>query len=147
MGLGGALRGRGWRVEGLGRLWPGRLAELSTMPGSGGQFLLVAGQLRACGVPAVRRLEFPLCAGLEFGALRGAGVGLEVNRTDVRLHAAVAFSPRLSWAVHEHVALFVGPEVTAALLRPEFAVADAGLVHRSGAIGVRALAGVAARFP
>lgn len=75
VGLSFAVFSRGWRAEALGTYWTpsSRLSSANVDVGVRVQSWDVAA--RGCWVPAVSRVEFPLCAGLGLGAKHGAGTG------------------------------------------------------------------------
>ena len=106
---------------------------------------------RGCGVLAIERvrLEFPLCLGLEAGALLGEGAGFtEVEEGQIPW-LALDFAPGLTWAPLEHLAVGLRVEPWVALLRRRFlAREDAGPreIWRPTPVGVRASVGLEARF-
>jgi hypothetical protein len=99
-------------------------------------------------VPAWRRLELPLCAGLEAGAMIAEGRGLRETSTKQSPWLAVSFGPRLAWAPVSAIALVVGVDGLVAVFRPRFSIQDfdADLARASQGT-FRAFAGVELRFP
>lgn len=111
---------------------------------------LAAAALRACPVfhfPKTRLLEFPICGGVEFGAMYGRGVGYAIEYEARQLWAALHLMPMLLIEVHRRVVLFAGVEGFVALVRPRFEVEGAGALYRASAGGVRGHLGVEVRFP
>jgi hypothetical protein len=147
-GLGGAaaIVGRRWRAEARGLFHFGRTA---TVPGTeaAGEFRMTAAALHGCGVPTVASVEFPLCAGLEVGSMRGEGTTLSISRVSRRLWVAVSLAPALAWAPSRRLALWVQPEVLIPVVRSAFEVDDLGMIHRAGAVAVRGFLGVEIRLP
>jgi hypothetical protein len=149
-----ALLGPRWRVEGevsyaarRSIRWEDDLGRVSTRTVE-----VLTGLLRACPVFRVRRVEFPLCVGVEAGVLvtrgspagtqRGAfvavvastGVLVELNRT-----VALAL-PLIEGSVHAIRARFVSTDDTpggGAIPRP----------LEGGVLGLRVVAGIEVRFP
>ncbi len=141
-------------------LWPRLRLELEAvyMPlrktreasdGSQGVDLqLAAAALRACPVFHFKKLlEFPICGGVEFGAMYGRGVGYPIEYEARQLWAALHLMPMLLLKVHRRVVLFAGVEGFVALVRPRFEVEGAGALYRASAGGVRGHLGVEVRFP
>jgi hypothetical protein len=146
---GGALLGRGWRVE-LSALWLApRTRVVDADAGLSARVGLVAGALRGCAVPGLRRLEFPVCAGLEVGALRGRGEGegLGIPRVDALGWVAAVVGPAVAWPVTRRLALVLQVDAVVPLLRPRFEVGGFGPVHETGAAAGRAALGVEVRLP
>lgn len=143
--LGAALLGAGWRVELAGTYSARTLAydERSV----GGRLQLGAGALRGCAVPRWRRFEFPVCGGLELGALRGVGRGVASPRPAVDLWVAAQLGAGAAWVPGRRVALVAALDVSIALRRPGFHVASLGELARSQSIGLRPTVGVELRFP
>jgi hypothetical protein len=125
-----------------------RPVRLDAYPGQGADLSLAAGIVRGCGLLRARaaKLEFPLCAGLEAGAMLGAGVGLEPNRDAARGWLAVNISPGLTWNPIPPLAVGLSVEPFIPLLRLPFEIDGVGVVWRPLGVGVRALAGIEARF-
>src|SRR5699024_1986952 len=92
------------RVE-LGAIhWLTQRVEISGTTASA-DLRLTAAQLQACPRLTHKRLEIPLCAGLELGAMHGAGHGLALTSTDRRPWLAALADARLLWAPRPRLAL------------------------------------------
>lgn len=147
--VGLALGRRWWRVEASGLFVPPVRAD-SGASGIGGVFRVGAGEVRGCGVPAVAdgRVGFPLCAGLQLGAMhgQGAGDGLESTQQARSLWAAVRVGPAIRWRPRGgRVALWLGIDVLASLTRPKFVTAGGVTVHEAARLGGQASLGVEVR--
>jgi len=147
--VGLAIAGRGWRVEASGLFVPPVRAD-GGASGIGGVFRVGAGEVRGCGVPAVRdgQVGFPLCAGLQLGAMHGegAGDGLESTQQARSLWAAVRVGPAIRWRPRGgRVALWLGVDMIAALTRPKFVTAGGVTVHEAARVGGQASLGVEVR--
>jgi hypothetical protein len=144
-----ALRGRGWRVEATGMYWFPRVSPststLAVEVGLGG------GGLRGCAELRRRRLEVPLCAGAELGAMRGRGRGSGVlPRASSSLWAAVHAGPGITWALGSWVALRLSVDAIVALRQPAFDLRVAGErreLFRAPPVGGRAALGIELRWP
>lgn len=150
-GLGGAAGmalGLEWgplRFELDGHYGTPRSTELvDTQAGARFQSGTVA--VRACGVPRVSRLGFPLCAGVEGGAMRADGFGLIPNRTTHRPLLHVQLSAGIDVALGRGWSLVLGAVGLVPVLRPAVEVTGGGELHRVGPAGVRAVLGVQAAF-
>jgi hypothetical protein len=148
-----ALMGRWWRAELIALAAGPRRASSSITPGAGGPVAMWAIGARGCGVPWVRRVEFPLCAGVEAGQQRGHGTGTTVAPRGgaspwvaIVLGSQVAWAPRLRRREGSPVALFFGVDLVVPAMRSSFSV-GAEEVHRAARAGMRALAGVEVRVP
>lgn len=102
--------------------------------------------VRACGVPRVARLAFPLCGGLEGGALRADGFGLAPDRTTHRPLLSAQVSAALAVELGSRWALSLAAVGLVPILRPAVEVEGGGELHRVASVGVRALLGVEVRF-
>jgi len=98
--LAGGVSLRALRVEAGVELWPPREVRHSTASSITGSLSMLAGSARACWVPSHDRLEFPLCAGLRAGGMRGIGRrGVLAPEpawgpwVDAMVEAAVVWSP------------------------------------------------------
>jgi len=101
---------------------------------------------RACVVPAVFRVEFPLCAEVEAGALRARGVGLPQVRTSHRPLVAVGVGPEIAWRSRRGWGLYLAVDGSVWLLRPQFEAEGLGRALLAGPGAFRAVGGVLARF-
>lgn len=144
--LGAALLGAGWRVE-LAGTYSARTVAYDDRSPVGGRLQLAAGALRGCGVPHWRRFEFPVCGGLELGALRGVARGVLAPAPALDLWIAAQLVAGAAWVPARRVALVVALDVSIALRRPGFHVASLGELARSQPIGLRPTVGVELRFP
>lgn len=141
-----ALIGRGWRVE-LVASHAVNVARYAALPEVGGRMTLWTGTARACGVPRWRRLELPVCGGLELGELRGVGQGVDDPARARGLWLAMQLAPGVAWAPRRWLALSVGLELLIALRRPAFHVETLPELTRAAAVGLRPVVGVELRFP
>ena len=144
LGLDAALLRRRLRVELGGTFWlPRDTATDEPAPGAVRLWHLDA---RACGVPGWRRVELPLCGGVQAGAMAGRAQGVLRPR-----------SARLPWlALEAGAGVVVLPSPRAGLrldvrgaiplVRPGFAI-DGQQVHRARAAAVVATFGVELRLP
>lgn len=146
--LTGAVLGRGWRAELRGDAWLPRTALAEDQLGA--RISLWSVGARGCGVPGVARvgLEFPLCGGVEAGAMRGDPVGDRVDGgvTVREPWVAAGASAGLAWSPRRFIALVAQAELTVPLRRAGFRVGEIEL-HRAGPVGGRGLVGLEARFP
>ena len=140
--------GQRWRVEATA-LYRAPTRAATDTPGVGGLVRLWSIGLRGCGVPSVRRLELPLCLGVEAGQAIGDGDGDRLSRSQrARLPwLAAVVSPALVWAPSRSFAVWAGLDAAIALIPGTFAVAGFGDVHRIGPVSLRAGLGLEWRFP
>jgi hypothetical protein len=143
----GRLRRHAWRAELRGDFWFPRTRIVEE--GIGGRVSLWSVGARGCWVPQVERvgLEFPLCAGLESGAMRGEPVGDRVTNPSPtqRFWIAADGSAGLAWVPRRFIAIVAQAELVVPLVRAGFRVGDS-TVYRAGPPAVRGLVGVEARF-
>lgn len=144
-----ALRGRRWRAELAGAYWFPRTDASTGRPTV--EIGLATGALRGCYVPRVRRLELPLCAGLEAGAMRGEGRGSGVvSRPSRAPWVAAHAGSGLVVPLGAFTALRLSVDALVALAQPAFdlRIADARVeLYRAPPAGVRAAAGFELRWP
>lgn len=149
LSLAGALIGRRWRAELYGLWLAARTARPEPTLELGARVGLLAAGLRGCGVPAVGRVEFPLCGGLEAGGLRGAGSGSALVRRaeDTLPWLAVSAGPGLWWSPAPRVGLGLAFDVVVPLLPTRFRVAGyAEDVYTGARVAGRGLLAVELRF-
>ncbi len=146
LGVGFGLQRRHLRLEMGGRLRLPQTLRLPSHPTARARFTLGHTEVRACGVLFAGRVEFPLCGAVELGAIRATGIGVERATTEHRLWSGTGVSPGLvvPWG---RIALRVGFDVTALLVRPRFSIDGGGLVHRPGLVQARGLIGIEFRQP
>jgi hypothetical protein len=141
------LIGPQWRVE-LGAIVlvprPVFTDDTNTAGAAIGSWSLRA---RGCGVPVVRIVEFPVCAGFEGGQMTARPLGnVTDNRDDRRGFGLFSFGGGFGISPRPFIALLAGVDGIVALSRPRFDVAGM-LLHQPGRIGVRATVGLELRVP
>jgi hypothetical protein len=118
--------------------------------GTGADLRQTFGVIRGCGIPRLRHhpVEFPLCLGLEVGAIYGNAVGLEIPRSDGGLWMAVDVTQGITWVVVPNfaVGLSIEPWVSVLDARFSFDGANGREIWRPHRFGVRSVAGMEVRF-
>jgi hypothetical protein len=102
---------------------------------------------RICGEPGIAKLTFPICLGLDAGAMHGEGRGVARQSTGTRAMIVLPASVGLAVQVHRVIALTVEAEAGATLLRPRFVIANLGTLYETPAWLFRAALGLEVRFP
>jgi len=131
-----------WRLETVGRYWFPGPARFDGPSNVGADISLGTVELRGCPAPSLGPVEFPLCVGVELGAMRGDPVGLEQPRVRHRLWLAITAGGGLAWRFHAHMALWIAGDAVVAILRPGFRVEGLGTVHTAAILGARAALGL-----
>lgn len=152
--FGGALGGSIGARIGRARVEAVALGEIpqrrshATQPSAGARIDLWTLGARGCFAPNVKRVEFPLCAGIEAGQLRARGYGLSVARKATAPWLAFPFGAMVMWAPVPRFAFGGGVDAWVAATRPTFEIEDlGGPVHTSQRAGVRIHASAELRFP
>jgi hypothetical protein len=135
-----------WRLDlSAGYVLPKDVYAAST-PAAGARLWQWWLALAPCRVPQRRSLEFPLCAGIEGGALHGRGIGAAVAPTDGRQPwLALTASAGTVWLVGEDLGIFVSAAAVLAVLRPAFDLGSEP-VHRTPVFSGRVTLGAEWRF-
>ena len=111
-----------FRVELGGQEYWGGVARYAALPSIGGHFQLFSGAARACLTPGTGDLTFPVCAGVEAGAVRGEGFGTANAETTSGLWAAAILGPALRIRATRVFAIWLEVDAMLTILRPEFHV-------------------------
>jgi hypothetical protein len=154
---GGNLPGVGGALEGSVGLLVGRArAEIAVVhlferqqvrdDGGGGSFRMTAARPQACFEPGVWRFAFPLCGGIELGALRASGVGVQRRETARNFWLGLVAGAGFVGAPLPWLALGLRGELVIAPLRREYTL-DADHLVTTGIAGGRGLAVVEVRLP
>ncbi len=122
-----------------------RSVGIDFAPEARARFSLLTAAVRGCGVPVEKRLEFPLCGGIEAGSLLAIVDGFRLLHGPGQPWVSVQVSGGMTFRATEHVALTAVAETWAALLRAHHR-ALAGDVAKSGRVGIRGLFGIEFRF-
>ena len=146
-----AVFGRLWRAEVEGLWLAPRTAQ--PMPDLGARVGMFAGAVRGCVVPAVRRLEVPICGHFEAGVERGRGVGgalANPGQTDDVPWLALGAGPGLAWVVRPWLALSLQLAVVVPLRVAKFSVRQPNdgpfTVYQGSGVAGRAVLAVEWRF-
>jgi hypothetical protein len=130
-----------FRLElGVTAAWGG-LARYDALPSIGADFEALWSTLNGCVVPRSGRWAFPLCAGLEAGAVRGTGFGASQPSSSAGLWGGVGFEPGVSFQLTRALSLLGQAAADVTLLRPEFHVRNLPTLYRPHGLGLRASAG------
>jgi hypothetical protein len=135
------------RVEAVGAYWLPRVAESSIRDGAGARVAAGWAAARGCVVPATTRVEMPLCAGLQLGAMQATGVGVARASTQRLWWVAVSAGPSLAVRLEAPVALWLSVDAVVPVSRPGFRIEGEGVVHRAAPAGAELFLGVEARIP
>lgn len=140
--------GPGVRVELEGHYGFTRAIRLVDEPERGGDLQHAFAALRGCPVlrHAPSELEFPICAGVEAGALIGEGVGFPTVGTGAIPWVAVDLALGIVWNPVPRFALGLTAEPWVALTRQRFRIEGEGVLWRPLPLGFRALGGFEVRF-
>jgi len=115
-------------------------------PEVGGSFSLWVIEARACGVPSVRNVEFPLCGGGQLGGLWGRGLGVPDPQSSLQLWAALLAAAGIVVRPVPALGLGVEASLTVPLVRPMFVLDDVGTVFQPAAVGFEGVFVVEALF-
>lgn len=130
-----------------GSYWVPRRTARGTAAGAVVQLGTAAAS--ACIVPSVRRVELPLCGGLEAGATQARGLNVANARPVTVPWVALTASPGVRWWLRPRFALLATAEVFAPIVRPALKLgpaADGRTIHRAGPVGARGLIGIVVGF-
>ncbi len=151
MGIEGGIdmgrSGRAWRVSlGLSGS-PPREVSGATNPAVGAAVSLWSLRPDLCHLPGTRGWAFPVCLGVELGAMRARGTGALVRpETASSFWSAGRLSAGVLWR-RGNFGLWLALSGTAALTRPAFRTLQTPLVFRAGGFGGHVTAGVELRLP
>jgi hypothetical protein len=138
LGLAASSFARWWRVELGGSLWIPQRVDI-------GRFSIASADLRGCFVPELRSVEFPVCGGVDLGAMIGVG-SVAGGRRAIGPWLAATPGVGVSWVgLDDRLALGVRIDAVLPLVRPGFASDEGRLIVRAG-FGAQALAGIEVRF-
>lgn len=138
-----ALNRRRLRAELGASYFFSRSARYEAQAHVGARFQSVAGELRACYLLPVRRVELPFCGGSELGALRGAGFGADAPATAWRLWASLFVAPALHFPLAGPVSGWLELAGSVLVHRPRFGVVNLPTLYRPDLLALRGVIGLA----
>jgi hypothetical protein len=142
----GSLSGRLWQVEIGGQVWFRQAVTYAAIPNVGADIGVVAGMARACVLPSLGSLVFPVCGGFDVGVMSGSGFGVPETKTSDQVWAALALGPALRWQVVGPLTLWLQGEALVSINRPEFHMRNLELLYKPEPAGAQAWMGVGLRL-
>lgn len=146
-GLSAGIRGRRWRVEARGRYVFARPVDYPAPIRGGADVSLWTVGVAACYEPGVGRFSAPVCGGMAAGQMRAEGRDVSRPGGAAYPFAEATAGAALTFALVPRVALTVGAEGAASIVRPRYHIEDRPRLFRAGPGSVRALGGLEVRFP
>lgn len=145
-GVGGVLALAQARLELLLGYDLPRTVEEPSSAAVSARFDALSAQLRACWAPRVRRLELPLCAGVELGMVRGSASGVEHGRRVRRGSSALGLAPVLRFPAGGAFSGFAEVSAWLGLYRPTFAIQNLAARYRPELVSFRTVVGLELQF-
>ena len=146
-GIEAGITGRAWRTSLAFSGSLPREVRSTTNPAVGAAVSLWSLSPGACHLPRAGEFAFPLCLGVELGAMRARGTGALVrSETASSLWSAGRISAGLLWH-RNSFGLWLALSGTVAFARPAFRTLQTPLVFRAGGFGAHLVAGVELRLP
>jgi|GEM_PF-1573329 len=134
------------RVELVGQYWATRSIGLDTAPDARARYNLLSMAIRGCGAPrASKRIEVPVCGGLEAGSVLANVDGAALIHGPGQPVVLLGVDSGVNIVLAHSVALRLGMQGWVSLLRAEHRLLDSAL-SRSNRFGYRLWAGVEFRF-
>jgi hypothetical protein len=125
----------------------GQSVDEPGIPDVGAIVSLTSAAVAGCWAPRRRRLEFPVCGGVELGAMRGRSFGATRNSDATSLFVAIPVDAGIIVSPVPRVGIVVLAEVAPTVRRPSFHLRDRERLFVAGPVGARAVIGVEVRFP
>lgn len=129
------VRGR-WRVFVHGSWRPSQRYELTASPSTGGDFDLWTAGAGACLRWPSRPVTPTVCAGLEAGALSGAGFGVTRPGTDREPWIAASAGAGIELPVASWLAFTARASALVPFVRPRFVIENVGEVFQPSPVGL-----------
>ncbi len=146
IGLGVVALTERFRLVLGGRYLPPRRTGSTASYARNGRIDAGYGRLGACVRLGRGRIEAPICAVAEIGALRAAEFGVDGDRGALDLWAAIAAGPSLMVEVTPQIVLYADLEVAAPLARSRYVFAD-DVLYETARVPLRAGLGIEFRIP
>jgi hypothetical protein len=145
--LGVGVVTRRFRFDLAGEYWgPRRELPFDDAPSAGVSVQLGGVAARGCVIPNDGALTFAACVGVEAGAARGQGVGLDRATLSHPAWVAVVVGPELAWISKHRVGLWVAADAMVHVVRPRWTVRDLGVAAHTAPVGFRLVLGPTVRL-
>jgi hypothetical protein len=135
-----------WRVEVAATAWLPTDATYIELPSVGANFTLLTGSARACLLPSMGAVDFPLCGGAEVGLMRGSGFGVQQVATSDQLWAAGVVGPSVRWTLGPALSFWIGADAVIGIVRPSYQMRNLEQLYRPDAVAARTWAGLEVRL-
>jgi hypothetical protein len=140
------LQRSSWRAELGGQGYWGGDARYERMPAVGAKLQLFSAVARGCPVAHWGGLDFPVCIGVELGAMRGVGFGVKKTETAYSASGAVVLGPALRAPIGKSLGFWLEAEGAYAFLRPALEVRNLGTLYSARSTSGRIWAGIEIRL-
>lgn len=147
LSIAGAIRVRWFRGELAVAHRLARETTSRTGDGAVAEIASTTAELAACGVPSLRIVEFPLCLGVEAGALTGRSREVRAPATGAGPWLAARGGGGVIVLPIERLGIAIDLDVVVPLSRPGFVVEGVGELHRAAPAGVDGILGLEVRLP
>lgn len=126
---------------------PRAVRPLSPDPRAGVRLQQAGLSGRACLSPRIGSVTPSTCGGLEGGLAWGRGVEIAAPATTTLPWLTASAGLEVAWLPHDRIGAFVGVDALFNAVRPSVQIAGLSEDVQIRAVGVRALLGLAIRFP
>jgi hypothetical protein len=101
---------------------------------------------RVCVTPTTGAVSFPVCAGIEMGAMRARGIGTVLSVPGHQFWAAATGGPTLIWAFIPRLAMAIGLDIVVPITRPDVVTANLDVLHSPESVALRPHLGLEVRL-
>ncbi len=134
------------RAELVGGYWPSQRATRSDLQKQGAWVDLGTAGGRMCVAPMATSVTFPVCAGIEVGAVRSRGIGTTLQGPRYATWVAATGGPTLIWSFIPRLALAIGLDVVVPITRPAVLTATGERLHAPEPVVLRPRLGLELRL-
>jgi hypothetical protein len=134
------------RAEVVGGYWFRQRATRQDLEKEGAWVEVGALGPRLCVSPVAGTVEFPVCAGVEFGAMRARGIGPALGTPEYTFWSAANGGPTLVWSVIPTLAITIGLDIVIPFTRTRVLASRRAELHRPEPVILRPGVGLEVRL-
>lgn len=134
------------RFELTGAYWDQRRASRSDLQKQGAWVDLGTAATRMCVAFGTEKVKFPTCAGIEMGAMRSLGIGIDLTTPRNAFWIGGVGGPTLVWAFIPRLALSIGLDISVPFRRVAVETEAGDRLHLPEPVSLRPLAGLEVRI-